>query len=84
MNIGKYKKDGLTLQDSPDTSQTHYQKAKELATEKPCLMLFQQNGMQEGWNGRAFWWPVLVAPKNVPKTIFAAKTVREKVVASAQ
>ena len=82
MNVGKYKQDGFTLQDSPDTAQTHYKKAKMLATEKPCLMLFQQKGIRDGWNGREFWWPVLVAPKNVPKTIFAAKTVREKVIAS--
>lgn len=79
VNIGKYKEDGFTLQDSPDTAKTHFKRAKELAIEKPCLMLFQENGIKEGWNGRPFWWPVLVAPKNVPKTIYAAKTLGDKV-----
>ena len=32
------------------------------------------------WNERAFWWPVLVAPKNVPKTIYASKIVGEKII----
>lgn len=81
VDVAKYKND-LRLQDSPDTGQTHFKRAKELAIENPCLMLFQEKGKKEGWNGRAFWWPVLVAPKNVPKTIYASKTVGEKVVIS--
>lgn len=32
------------------------------------------------WNERAFWWPVLVVPKNVPKTIYASKIVGEKII----
>lgn len=79
VDVAKYKED-FKLQDSPDTGQTHLRRAKELAIENPCLMLFQENGKREGWNGRAFWWPVLVAPKNVPKTIYASKTVAEKIV----
>ena len=77
MDIGKYK-DGLRLQDSPDTGQLHFKRAKELAIKNPCLMLFQENGTKEGWNGKAFWWPVLVVPKNVPRTIYASKTIGEK------
>ena len=81
VDAGKYRND-LRLQDSPDTGQSHFKRAKELAIEDPCLMLFQEKGTNEGWNGRAFWWPVLVAPKNVPKTIYASKTVGGKVVIS--
>lgn len=77
LDAGKYRKD-LRLQDSPDTGQLHFKRAKELAVENPCLILLQENGTKEGWNGRAFWWPVLVAPKNVPKTIYASKTIGEK------
>lgn len=80
VDVAKYKKD-FRLEDSPDTGQTHYKKAKELAIENPCCMLFQENGMNTGWNGKSFWWPVLVAPKNVPKTIYASKTVAENIVA---
>ncbi len=82
LDIGKYKNNGAALQDSPDTGQKHFRKAKALAIDTPCLMLFQEKGMNNGWGGRAFWWPVLVAPKNVQNTIYASKTVGEKVVAS--
>lgn len=78
MDVAKYKDNGI-LQDAPDTGKTHLREAKELAIDKPCLMLFQENGIKGGWNERKFWWPVLIGPKNVPKTIFAAKTVGEKV-----
>ncbi len=78
LNIAKYKKDGR-LEDSPDTAQSHLKYAKELAIDRPCLILCQENGTNEGWNDRAFWWPVLVAPKDVPKTIYATKVVAEKV-----
>lgn len=81
VNVSKYRND-LRLQNSPDTGQTHYLKAKKMALENPCIMLFQEQGTREGWNGRAFWWPVLVAPKNVPMTIYASKTIGDKVVAN--
>ncbi len=80
VDVGKYKNKELKLQDSPDTGQLHLKRAKELAIENPCLMLFQEKGTKEGWNGRSFWWPVLVAPKNVPKTIYASKVVNEKII----
>ena len=72
LDVAKYRTDSR-LQDSPDTGRSHLKKAKELAVDNPCIMLFQENGQNEGWNGRSFWWPVLVAPKNVPKTIYASK-----------
>lgn len=81
LDAGKYKKD-LRLEDSPDTGQSHFKKAKELAIENPCIILLQEKGTNVGWNDRAFWWPVLVAPKNVPKTIYASKTIGEKVIIS--
>ena len=81
LNAAKFKND-LRLEDSPDTGQSHFKRARELAVENPCLMLLQERGTNAGWNDRAFWWPVLVAPKNVPKTIYASKTVGEKVVIS--
>lgn len=79
LNTAKYRNDGR-LQDSPDTGQSHLKYAKELAVDNPCLILCQENGTNEGWNDRAFWWPVLVAPKNVSKTIYATKVVDKKVV----
>lgn len=70
------------LEDSPDTGQSHFKKVKELAIENPCIILLQEKGTNVGWNDRAFWWPVLVAPKNVSKTIYASKTIGEKVIIS--
>ena len=74
MNLSKYKKDGIKLQDSPDTASTHLRIAKKTAEKLPVLMLFQENGEDESWGNRSFWWPVLVAPKEVPNAIYAAKT----------
>lgn len=81
LDIAKYKKD-LRLEDSPDTGQSHFKRAREVAVENPCLILLQEKGSNIGWNDRAFWWPVLVAPKNVPKTIYASKTIGERIVIS--
>lgn len=79
-DTGKYRDDGR-LQDKPE-SETDTRVARELAKEIPCLMLFEENGLKEGWNNRKFWWPVLTAPKNIPKTIYASKTITEKVTVS--
>lgn len=78
-SVDKLKGNGMLL-DAPDTSQTDLRQAKALALETPCIMLFQENGKQENWKGRSFWWPVLVVPKDVPKVIFASKVVGEKIV----
>ena len=74
----KYKQDGR-LNDAPDTGQSELKLAKELAVDVPCLMLFKETGADESWGGRAFWWPVLVAPKNVHKAVYASKIAGEKV-----
>ena len=75
MNLSKYKKDGVKLQDSPDTASTHLKIAKKTAQKLPVLMLFQENGEDVSWGNRPFWWPVLVAPKDVPNAIYASKIV---------
>lgn len=84
MNLSKYKKDGVKFQDSPDTARTHLRTAKEIAEELPVIMLFQENGADESWGNRAFWWPVLVAPKEVPSAIYASKTADGNVRSSKQ
>lgn len=81
-SVNKLKRKGILL-DTPDTSQTDLRKAKALALEIPCIMLFQENGQQDNWKGRSFWWPVLVVPKDVPKVIFASKVVGEKIILKA-
>lgn len=78
MNLSKYKGNGQRLQDSPDTASIHFAKAKQVATDFPVIMLFQENGNDPSWNGRPFWWPVLVAPRKVPNVIYASKVAGEK------
>lgn len=80
MNLSKYKKDGIKYQDSPDTASTHLSTAKKFAKHTPVLMLFQENGEDASWNNRPFWWPVLIAPENVPNSIYASKIEGEKIV----
>lgn len=80
MNLSKYKKDGVKLQDSPDTSSVHLSRARQKATTTPVLMLFQENGNDPSWNNRPFWWPVLVAPKNIPNVIYASKVTDKKII----
>ena len=42
-------------------------------------MLIQETENAEGWGHRPFWWPVIVAPENIAKTIYAAKVAGEKI-----
>lgn len=70
-NNAKYRRDGRLL-DSPYTSQgSENENVRKYAEEAPCLTLYKENGTAEGWDGREFWWPVLVAPRDVPKSIYA-------------
>jgi hypothetical protein len=34
-------------------------------------MMIHQDGTADGWNGGEFWWPILLAPQETKKTIFA-------------
>lgn len=68
----------IVLSDSPDTP-TPLNIAKRLAVELPVVMLIQESEKAEGWKNRPFWWPILVAPKIVPRTLFAAKLPAERI-----
>lgn len=78
-NIKKYRENG-NLVDSPDDGNKDLPEARKLANDTPCVMLFAQNGTDDSWNFRPFWWPVLVAPKNVPQTMYASKVAGEKLI----
>ena len=78
-NMKKYKENG-NLIDSPDDGNRDLPEARKLAQTTPCIMLFGQNGNDESWSFRPFWWPVLVAPKNVPQTMYASKVASERIV----
>lgn len=61
--------------DSPDTTRTEGDVARNVAIDTPMLMLIKQNGSEEnGWRGTPFYWPVIWAPQNVQTAIFAHET----------
>ena len=69
-NMPKYKNSGAYI-DGPETGGDELKIAREVAIESPCLILLQENGENDCWKYREFWWPVLVVPKNTPKTVYA-------------
>ena len=71
-NLKRIKEDG-GFSDAPDTPKNEGAIAKQTPINKPILMLFRQNGNEElGWRGSPFWWPVLMAQKNIQTVIFAS------------
>ena len=63
------------FQDAPDSAQREGAIARSVAVGAPMLMMIQQNGLEEqGWRGTPFYWPVVVAQRNIRVSIFAHKT----------
>ncbi len=69
-SISKYKANGTTLQDAPDTGYELAGIRVEARTE-PVIMVIKQDGVANGWGNRDFWWPILVAPKTAKATVFS-------------
>ncbi len=62
--------------DAPDTTRTEGAIARQVAIDIPMLMLIRQNGLEEqGWRGTPFYWPVIVAQRNLRTSIFAHETM---------
>lgn len=68
--IQKYK-DAGAYSDAPDNGGDERKMAREIAIESPCLILLHEKGNNECWKFREFWWPVLIVPRNAPKTVYA-------------
>ena len=65
--------------DAPDDGNTDLSYARAEAIDIPVLMLIRENGQEDtervggidrGWRGHAFYWPVLVMPQNMRPSIF--------------
>lgn len=69
--LSKFRENGMTYQDSPDTPRDERTLAKNIAKENPVLILIQQDGTVDGWQGRPFWWPIITVQGNSKTTIFA-------------
>ena len=69
-NIARYRENG-NFTNAPDTGSIDLKPSRELAERIPVLMLLRQNGGKEqGWNGCPFYWPVLVLPRELTPVIF--------------
>ena len=77
--LSKFRMDGLSYQDSPDTPRDERTLAKSVALNEPALILIHQNGKADGWGGREFWWPIITVPGNARTTIFAKPDAGGKV-----
>lgn len=76
--IQKFKEAGA-YSDAPDNGRDERKMAREIAIESPCLILLQEKGNNACWKFRGFWWPVLVVPKNAPKTVYALPDPSENI-----
>lgn len=62
--------------DAPDDGRNDTAPSRNIAEDRPVLMLLRQNGSrQQGWKDTAFYWPVLVLPKCIQAGIF---TINDK------
>ena len=78
-NIAKFTGKG-TYADAPDTPRAENSElniAKQIAGDIPALILLRENApTDKGWKNRhAFWWPVLVIPKNADTVIFSGQNI---------
>lgn len=74
--ISRFKDDGMTFSDAPDTPRDESEIARQTAIDIPALILLRQEGLKEqDWMDSPFWWPVMVAPKKMRPVIFASKLV---------
>lgn len=77
--LSKYIKDSKGYQDAPENGHDEGKIAKDYAEEIPVLIMLQQDGQAEGWNGAPFWWPVLIPDKKAGKSIYAQKAISGRV-----
>lgn len=57
--------------DAPDDGRTDLPIARNMAIDRPVLMLLRQKGStKQGWMGTPFYWPLLVLPEHMQPGIF--------------
>jgi hypothetical protein len=76
-NMSRLREDRVSFEDAPDDGNTDLKWSREAADIVPTLILLKQNGNREnqGWRDAAFYWPVLVCPKNTVSSIYAYKQI---------
>jgi len=74
--ISRFKDDGMTFSDAPDTPRDEGEIARQTAIDIPALILLRQEGLKEqDWMDSPFWWPIMVAPQKTRPVIFASELV---------
>ncbi len=69
--ISRKRADGRIWVDSPDSGSMDTTPAKNIATDKPCIILLKEQGLKEnGWRDAEFYWPVLILQKNIRSAIY--------------
>lgn len=68
----RLKNNDTSFNDSPGDGQTDNPRSKEMAINKPVIMLLKQKGLQEnGWRDAEFYWPVVVMPASMPNYVYS-------------
>lgn len=61
-----------TFNDSPGDGRTDNIRSRELAMNRPVLMLLKQRGASlDGWRDAEFYWPVIVMPQALPNYVYS-------------
>ena len=64
---------------APDDGRNDLKPSREIAIDRPVLMLLGQTGLKEnGWNDAPFYWPVFLVQKNVNEGIFTINANKKK------
>lgn len=64
--------------DAPDDGRTDTAPSREMAIDRPVLMLIKQNGAAaQGWRDTPFYWPVFVVQENTTAGIFTINSNRK-------
>lgn len=77
-NLSRIRENGGFM-DAPMDGRTDLKPAREIAKDKPVLMLLRQNGKKRvdingqkiGWNDAPFYWPVLLTQEEIDPVMFA-------------
>jgi hypothetical protein len=64
--------------DTPDNPRKDTDPARQMARSYPVLLLLQQRGVEDGWHGGPFFWPVLFPPAGGQAWMYAIGTKKKK------
>jgi hypothetical protein len=64
--------------DTPDNPRKDTDQARQMARKYPVLLLLQQRGVEDGWHGGPFFWPVLFPPAGGQAWMYAIGAKKKK------